>query len=231
MKDLSNPEYSSPFNISAIRKTSEIKNRSFYRKFGKRAFDICLAVLLLPIIGPVILVVWALVRRDGGAGFYTQQRVGLNGKEFACCKLRTMRIDAEEILAKLCAENPEVAAEWNTRQKLSNDPRITRVGAFLRATSLDELPQLWNVLRGDMSFVGPRPFMASQQEMYLAAGGKAYFLSRPGITGMWQIEGRGTTAFIDRIQYDNSYYKDMSIALDLRLIMATAGVVLKSTGE
>jgi lipopolysaccharide/colanic/teichoic acid biosynthesis glycosyltransferase len=186
---------------------------------------------LLPIIGPVVLVLWLMVRRDGGSGFYAQPRVGLNGKTFPCFKLRTMHVDAEAILKKLCDENPEIAAEWNTRQKLADDPRITKVGSFLRATSLDELPQLWNVLIGQMSFVGPRPFMSCQEEMYTEAGGKAYFLSRPGITGLWQIEGRGTTAFVDRIQFDNRYYDDMSLAMDVRLILATAGVVVKSTGE
>jgi lipopolysaccharide/colanic/teichoic acid biosynthesis glycosyltransferase len=230
MKDMSNPEYTTSFNISG--KTPETTQiRSVYRNFGKRLFDIALAVLLLPIIGPVVLVLWLLVRRDGGSGFYNQPRVGLNGKTFPCYKLRTMHVDAEAILEKLCAENPEIAAEWHTRQKLADDPRITRVGAFLRATSLDELPQLWNVLRGHMSFVGPRPFMSNQQDMYLAAGGRSYFLSRPGITGLWQIEGRGTTAFVDRIQFDNAYYKEMSLAMDVRLILATAGVVVNSTGE
>ncbi|WP_417257869.1 sugar transferase [Celeribacter sp.] len=197
----------------------------------KRVFDLVFALMIAPIAVPLIALLWALVRIEGKPAIYAHSRVGKDGKLFNCYKLRTMKLDADAILAKLCAENPEIAAEWHTYQKLENDPRITRIGRFLRATSLDELPQLWNVIKGDMSFVGPRPYTADQEAMYENAGGHAYRSMRPGITGIWQVEGRSTTTFIDRARYDNDYGARQSLALDLSLIARTFGVVLAKTGR
>lgn len=212
---------------------STISQRRFsaYSAIGKRSFDIVFAILLLPILVPVIALLWVMARRDGGPGFYAQDRVGLNGKVFRCLKMRTMVMNAERVLQDLCDADPEIAQEWLTNQKLLNDPRITRIGRFLRATSLDELPQIWNVLRGEMSFVGPRPFMVEQDDLYRRAGGEAYYHLRPGITGLWQIEGRGTTSFVSRVQYDNDYLKRISPVLDAKLMVKTVTVVFNRTGH
>ena len=208
-----------------------VAKKSLYRIVGKRIFDLGLVFLSAPLWAPLIAILWLIARRDGGAGFYGQERVGLNGQKFTCWKLRTMVPHAETVLDEMLAKNPDLAREWQLHQKLQNDPRITRIGAFLRATSLDELPQIWNVLRGDMSLVGPRPFMTDQTSLYTAAGGQAYFRLRPGITGLWQVGGRNATAFVDRIDYDDSYYMTVSFGLDIRLILRTFLVVLRSNGQ
>ncbi|SDG37477.1 Sugar transferase involved in LPS biosynthesis (colanic, teichoic acid) [Celeribacter baekdonensis] len=205
--------------------------RIFYRKYGKRIFDMLLLLIAAPIIVPVVLVLALLVKRDGGPAFFTQKRVGMNGKVFKCYKLRSMRVDAEEVLERLCREDPAVAEEWTTFQKLTNDPRITRIGHIIRATSLDELPQLLNVFRGDMSLIGPRPFMPSQMSIYTSAKGKAYFNMRPGLSGPWQVSGRGETTFADRVAFDEGYERDLSFATDVKLTWKTFAVVLNRTGH
>lgn len=212
-------------------KRGGFSNNGKYSAYFKRAFDLIFSILLLPVLAPLIGVIWLLVKRDGGPGFFTQERVGQNGKKFICWKVRTMAIDAEKILKDMCDSNPEIAADWAKNQKLKNDPRITKIGAFLRSTSLDELPQLWNVLKGDMSLVGPRPFMTSQEQGYRSAGGKLYFEMRPGVTGFWQIEGRGVTTFNDRIPYDDSYRANLSFLTDAVLILKTVAVIFRRTGH
>lgn len=207
------------------------KLRPVYLNGFKRAFDIVFSLMVLPFLAPIIAIMYLLVRMDGGPGFFGQERVGLNGRVFKCWKLRSMVTDAEKALADACARCPKVAEEWERMQKLEDDPRITRVGKFIRETSLDELPQIWNVLRGDMSIIGPRPFMVEQEEIYReAGGGDGYFKLRPGISGLWQTEGRGTTSFVSRIQYDNKYYKNISLGLDLWILFRTVVVVLRRTG-
>ncbi len=219
----------SPARVAASGKTG-IRS-GFYFNRGKRVFDVLVMALALPTFLPLILVLWALVRRDGGPGFYYQPRVGRDGRIFNCWKLRTMAVDAEERLRKMCESDPRIAHEWHEHQKLANDPRITRIGHLLRKTSLDELPQLWNILRGEMSIVGPRPFMPAQQALYTEAGGRAYFHMRPGVTGAWQVDGRGTTRFVDRVRFDESYYNAASLPHDLGLILRTVTVVLRMTGR
>lgn len=201
-----------------------------YRRGGKRVFDIVFSLILLPLLLFVMAAAWVAIRRDGGAACFTQARVGRNGKVFKCYKFRSMVLGAERVLEEMCANDPLVALEWNTHQKLRKDPRITKVGAFLRKTSLDELPQIFNVLRGDMSLVGPRPFMPSQQAIYDAAGGKAYYTLRPGVTGLWQIVSRQDTTFKARVHFDESYSQNLSLGGDLSLIMRTASVVISHTG-
>ncbi|WP_424943488.1 sugar transferase [Aliiroseovarius crassostreae] len=203
----------------------------FYRDFSKRVLDFAVAIFLLPLLVPVIGLFILMIKRDGGPGLYAQERVGLNGKRFQCWKLRTMVQDAELILEDLCATDPLIAREWAKNQKLADDPRITPIGRFLRATSLDELPQIFNVLIGDMSFVGPRPFMTSQEFLYKNAGGQAYFHMRPGITGPWQVSGRNETGFLDRIRFDQMYLEQQSLPKDLMLMLRTAGVVVRQTGR
>ncbi|MEO0655166.1 MAG: sugar transferase, partial [Pseudomonadota bacterium] len=151
----------------------------FYRNFAKRALDISLVVLCLPAILPLILVLAAIVAWQGGSPFYRQQRIGLKGRVFHMWKLRSMVRDADQVLEQCLDSSPALRAEWTTKQKLINDPRVTSLGRFLRKSSLDELPQLWNVLRGEMALVGPRPMTPEQAPIY---PGRAYFAVRPGLT-------------------------------------------------
>ncbi|MEM8789488.1 MAG: sugar transferase [Pseudomonadota bacterium] len=215
----------------AKRSVPQWKRPNGYLSGPKRALDLVLAALLLPIVAPLLLLLYVIVRLDGGPGFYGQTRVGQYGSRFKCWKLRTMVVNAEQALEDACARDPKVAAEWQAMQKLKDDPRITPIGELLRKTSLDELPQIWNVIRGEMSFLGPRPFMVEQQKLYTdAGGGDGYFLMRPGISGLWQTEGRSHTKFVDRIRYDNMYLAKVSFGYDMWLILRTVMVLLKRTG-
>jgi exopolysaccharide production protein ExoY len=199
----------------------------FYRTYLKRALDIVAVVAALPFLVPLVLLLAHLVRRDGGPAFYVQDRVGMNGRLFRLWKLRTMVVDAEALLADHLARNPQARAEWHESQKLKNDPRITPVGRILRKTSLDELPQLWNVLRGEMSLVGPRPMMPVQQALY---PGRVYYQLRPGLTGFWQISDRNETAFAGRAEYDAAYAARLSLLTDLGVLLRTVWIVLRGTG-
>lgn len=198
-----------------------------YRRLVKRGIDVAAVVLTLPVTVPLIGVLALCVARHGGSPFYAQTRVGRHGKPFSMWKLRSMVGDAEARMEEYLACNPEARAEWDSTQKLRADPRVTAFGAFLRKTSLDELPQLWNVLKGEMSLVGPRPMMLSQQALY---PGVAYYALRPGITGYWQTAGRNRTTFEARAEYDTAYERTLSFATDLRILALTVGVVLKGTG-
>lgn len=198
-----------------------------YRAAIKRALDVALVVMVAPVVLPVVAALAAAVRRDGGSAFYSQLRVGRGGRTFRIWKLRTMVPDADARLRHMLATDPAARAEWDDTQKLRRDPRITAAGRFLRRTSLDELPQLWNVLAGDMSLVGPRPMMPDQTARY---PGTAYFALRPGITGLWQTEGRNATSFAARAEYDARYEAAVTLAADLRILARTAGVVMRGTG-
>jgi exopolysaccharide production protein ExoY len=205
--------------------------RSHYAMWGKRTFDLTLATLALPVVLIVYAVVWVLNIGSKQKMVFSQARVGKDGQVFMCFKLQTMVNDAEQVLADMCEQNPDVKAEWDEFQKLEKDPRITKVGKFLRRTSLDELPQVFNVLRGDMSIVGPRPFIESQNDLYISGGGTHYFAMKPGITGNWQVEGRGNTSFLSRISYDRLYFSKTSLFEDLRLVGRTVKVLLKMSGR
>lgn len=198
-----------------------------YRNALKRAFDISAVVLAAPFVVPLVFGLALAVRRDGGQAFYTQQRVGKDGRHFRMWKLRSMVTDADARMADYLAAHPEARREWEETQKLKRDPRITRFGQFLRKSSLDELPQLWNVMTGDMSLVGPRPMMLNQQALY---PGNAYYRLRPGITGPWQTSGRNDTSFASRAEFDAEYDRTLSFRTDLRLLFRTVGVVMKCTG-
>lgn len=198
-----------------------------YRKRYKRWLDILFVLLAAPIVVPLVAMFALIIASDGASPFYRQRRVGKNGKVFEMLKIRTMVVDAEEQLEAYLERDPEARAEWGRTQKLKNDPRITAMGKFLRKSSLDELPQLWNVLRGDMSIVGPRPMMVDQQPLY---PGLYYYALRPGITGPWQVSDRNETTFSARAEFDNDYYRDLSLKTDLALLARTVGVVLRCTG-
>jgi lipopolysaccharide/colanic/teichoic acid biosynthesis glycosyltransferase len=201
--------------------------RGLYRHHLKRAFDVLAVLLAAPIVLPLVLLLALLIRRDGGSAFYRQTRIGLNGRSFRIWKLRSMVMDAEGRMAAHLARDPAARAEWEETQKLKSDPRVTPVGRLIRKTSLDELPQLWNVLRGDMSLVGPRPMMPEQARLY---PGRAYYSLRPGITGFWQISSRNETSFAGRAAYDTRYARRISFATDLGVLLATVRVVLRGTG-
>jgi lipopolysaccharide/colanic/teichoic acid biosynthesis glycosyltransferase len=216
----------SPF-IAGLRVTSSV-GYGPYRAFGKRALDVTLVVLSIPPVLIVTLIMALVIMMDGKSPFYAQMRVGVNGRVFKMWKMRTMVPNADKVLAAYLANNPEAKAEWDRNQKLKNDPRITRFGRLFRATSLDELPQLFNVLIGDMSLVGPRPIMCNQRSLY---PGIEYYSMRPGITGYWQTSVRNESSFRQRASYDADYYRDISLATDLSLVGKTFGVVLRATGQ
>ncbi|MBI1417900.1 MAG: sugar transferase [Limimaricola sp.] len=209
---------------------SQTAGTSLYASVGKRIFDIAFALALVPVVVPVVSVVWLVARKDGGPGFFGHKRVGKDGKEFICWKLRTMVPDAEEVLKDLLAADPGAAKEWAETHKLRKDPRITRIGRALRKSSLDELPQLWNVLRGDMSFVGPRPVPRDELRKYGAAI-PAYCSLRPGITGLWQVSGRNDVSYDDRVAMDVGYASRSNFLLDLWIIIGTVGAVFRRTGH
>ncbi len=204
------------------------RRTSLYRRYVKRPLDVFLVLLGSPIVVPVVFILALLVWKSGGQPFYSQQRVGRDGKQYRMWKLRSMVIDADQRLATYLEENEEARLEWETTQKLRHDPRVTPIGHFIRRSSLDELPQLWNVLKGDMSLIGPRPMMPCQEDMYQC---DAYYVIRPGITGYWQTAGRNNTSFADRAWFDERYERDLSFGNDLGILVRTVGVVLKATGH
>lgn len=206
---------------------SPARRRGIYRNGLKRAFDFLAVALTLPFLLPFVLLLALLVALDGGQPFYRQARVGHNGRIYAMWKLRSMEPDAERKLAIHLEQNPLARSEWDLNQKLQRDPRITPLGRFLRASSLDELPQLWNVLKGDMSLVGPRPMMPEQEHLY---PGRAYYLLRPGITGTWQVSSRNQSTFADRAAYDTGYEQQLSFIADMKILASTVRVVLRGTG-
>lgn len=198
-----------------------------YRLVFKRVLDVGATLAGLPIVLPLVAVLAAVVALEGGKPFYRQVRVGKGGKPFLMWKLRSMVPDADARMADYLAANPAARAEWDSTQKLRDDPRITRFGGFLRRASLDELPQLWNVLRGDMSLVGPRPMLINQQPIY---PGQAYYALRPGVTGYWQTAGRNRTTFEVRADYDTAYEANVTLKADLEILLRTLGVVVRGTG-
>ena len=203
---------------------------SRYARWGKALFDLGLGLMLLPVLLPVILVLCVLVAMDGGLPIFGHKRIGKDGREFRCWKIRTMVVDAQERLKKHLADNPEAAAEWQQNFKLENDPRITRIGRFLRKSSLDELPQLFNVFRGEMSFVGPRPVVRDELLRY-GLHQQVYMSMRPGVTGLWQVSGRNDVAYDQRISMDVQYAREVSLTEDVRIVAKTVSSVLSLTGK
>lgn len=198
-----------------------------YKTTGKRLLDIALVLLALPAVAPIIAIAAVIIMLDGANPFYFQRRVGFANRIFWMVKLRSMVPNAEERLERHLSENPAAKAEWDDKQKLYNDPRITGVGRIIRKFSIDELPQLWNVLCGDMSLVGPRPMMPEQRVLY---PGRAYYRLRPGITGTWQISDRNDCSFSHRAVYDEEYENSLSSKTDLMVMLNTVRVVVKGTG-
>lgn len=198
-----------------------------YKSHFKRVFDVLFVVAAAPIAAPLVALFALFAALDGASPFYRQRRIGRNGYAFNMLKIRSMVPNAHDRLAHHLAGNPAARAEWDSTQKLKNDPRITLFGKILRKSSLDELPQLWNVLRGDMSIVGPRPIMPEQIHLY---PGTEYYAMRPGLTGLWQVSDRNETTFAERAMYDTAYYQSLSLKSDLSILARTVGVVLRCTG-
>ena len=199
-----------------------------YRNGIKRLLDVLVIGLTAVATVPLIALLAMLVALQGGHAFYSQARVGRGGRVYTIWKLRSMGMNADAALEAHLAADPAARAEWDRTQKLKSDPRVTGFGRFLRKTSLDELPQLWNVFKGDMSLVGPRPIMPEQRSLY---PGQAYYRLRPGITGLWQVSARNESAFADRAGFDADYDRRISLRTDLCLLAATVRVVLRGTGH
>jgi len=197
----------------------------------KRTFDLLFSLLILTLLSPLYFLIWLSIKLSSrGKAFYSHERVGRGGKYFRCYKFRTMYRDADKRLKDILESNPVLQEEWKKNFKLKKDPRITPVGRFLRKTSLDELPQFWNVLKGDLSVVGPRPVV--QEEIDEHFGVKAYkILSiRPGITGIWQVSGRNDTSYETRIKMDEQYVDKHSLFLDIKLVLKTVPCMISSRG-
>jgi len=197
---------------------------------AKRAIDVALAGAALLATLPLLVVLFCLVRADGGPAFFGHRRVGRNNRTFVCWKFRTMVPDSEDYLHRLLVSCPQARAQWERERKLDPDPRITRLGAVLRRTSLDELPQLVNVLRGDMSLVGPRPVVADELERFYRDRSRYYLSVRPGLTGLWQVSGRNGLSYAARVRLDAWYVMHWSLFLDLRILLRTVRVVASGRG-
>ena len=202
--------------------------RGFYAAWGKRAFDILLSLAILFLAAPVLVALAAALWLENGKVFYVQVRLGKDGRRFRMWKLRSMVDNADQLLESYLARDPALRREWDLTQKLKRDPRITPVGQFIRMTSLDEVPQIFNVLTGDMSVVGPRPMLPEQLPMY--DNPAAYFAVRPGITGLWQVEARNEAAFALRSLHDTLYVRRFSAWQDLRIMMRTFSAMVRATG-
>ncbi|CAI0871499.1 undecaprenyl-phosphate galactose phosphotransferase WbaP [Serratia ficaria] len=213
--------------VMILRVSNSLAKRT--SRFLKRTFDIIGSVSIILLLSPILAILAYLVSKDGGKAIYGHERVGRDGNKFKCLKFRSMVMNSQEVLKQLLENDPEARAEWDKDFKLKNDPRITRVGKFIRKTSLDELPQLFNVLKGEMSLVGPRPVIEKELERY--AGDVDYYLmAKPGMTGLWQVSGRNDVDYDTRVYFDAWYVKNWSLWNDIAILFKTINVVLKRDG-
>jgi Undecaprenyl-phosphate galactose phosphotransferase WbaP len=214
-----------PYDTAIDTPSSKAPAKAFSKKF----FDVILAIILIFFFAPLLLIISAIVKLDGGPAFFGHTRIGEDGKPFRCWKFRSMTVHADVVLAKLLATDAEARAEWAKDFKLRNDPRITRIGGFLRKSSLDELPQLFNVLKGEMSLVGPRPIVSAEVDRYGTAF-VDYVACRPGITGLWQVSGRNDVDYASRVALDKHYAQTWSFARDVNILFRTVIVVARRSG-
>jgi Undecaprenyl-phosphate galactose phosphotransferase WbaP len=204
--------------------------KMFWNLALKRAMDLVIVILGGILISPLLLLIAVLVKLSSpGPAFYAHTRIGLNGRQIKMYKFRSMCADADKKLAELLENNPTAKKEWEKEHKLKDDPRITPLGNFLRKSSLDELPQLYNILKGDMSLVGPRPVTFEERQKY-GTDFERIFSVRPGLTGMWQVSGRSEASYADRVMFDTYYLQSWSIWLDFWILYKTLGVVLNKRG-
>lgn len=198
---------------------------------AKRAFDVLVALVALCVAAPVMVITSVAIKLlDGGPVFFVQQRIGFAERSFPCLKFRTMEMGAEEKLRQYLLAHDGAAAEWQSSRKLKRDPRITLIGGALRRTSIDELPQLFNVLLGHMSMVGPRPVVAEEIQYY-GGDAQAYFSTRPGLTGAWQISGRNDISYPERVQLDCRYCSQWSFSKDVMIMLKTLPILLMRKGS
>jgi Undecaprenyl-phosphate galactose phosphotransferase WbaP len=199
-------------------------------KLAKRALDLTIALLAAPLVLPLVALFALLIKlQDAGPAFYANERLGYGAKKFKAWKLRSMVMNGDHVLHKHLEKNPAERAHWQATQKLKHDPRITRIGRFIRKTSIDELPQLWNVFIGEMSVVGPRPILENQVEMY-GSSFSLYKQVRPGITGLWQVSGRNHLSFAERVTLDKYVIQNWSVWLDIYILARTFGALLTAHG-
>lgn len=198
---------------------------------SKRSFDILVALAALVLLSPIFVLIMALVKySDGGSVFYGHRRIGYNGSTFRCLKFRTMSENGDAVLQQYLQQNPAAYEEWRATRKLQNDPRVTVIGTVLRKLSLDELPQLINIIRGEMSLVGPRPVVEDELELYEASA--VYYLqTRPGLTGLWQVSGRNDVSYETRVAFDTQYVRNWSLIADLVIVVRTIPAVCMSRGS
>ncbi|WP_022952943.1 sugar transferase [Leucothrix mucor] len=195
----------------------------------KRTVDCIGSLVLIIIFSPILAIIALLIRRDGGSSIYKQERIGYGGKTFKCYKFRSMVMNSKQRLEEVLAADPKAREEWENDFKLKNDPRITAIGNFLRKTSLDELPQLFNVLQGDMSLVGPRPVVPDELPRYGALTQK-YLSARPGMTGLWQVSGRNDVTYRERVSLDCYYIENWKLHTDFVLMLKTVTVIFHGKG-
>lgn len=198
-------------------------------RFVKTLFDQLVALILLLVLSPLFLALAFLVRADGGPVLFGHKRIGENGRHFRCLKFRSMVLDADSVLQQVLVTNPDARLEWDATHKLHNDPRVTPIGRVLRKTSIDELPQLLNVLRGEMSLVGPRPIIDAEIPRY-GRDISYYFEAKPGITGLWQVSGRSNTTYEHRVRLDVWYVRNWSLWHDIAILLKTLPAVLRKEG-
>ena len=210
-----------------LRVNNNLAKRS--SRILKRTMDIVGSLAIITLLSPVLLYLYFSVKKDGGNAIYGHPRIGRNGKTFKCLKFRSMVMNSKEVLDELLRTDPEARAEWEKDFKLKNDPRITKIGAFIRKTSLDELPQLFNVLKGEMSLVGPRPIVAEELDRY-QDDVEYYLMAKPGMTGLWQVSGRNDVDYSTRVYFDSWYVKNWSLWNDIAILFKTVNVVLKRDG-
>lgn len=199
-------------------------------RIAKRAMDLLLVAFLLPFLLPLFAILAILIKLTSpGPVFYRHLRIGQHGRPFCLWKFRTMWVEGDSILSRHLEENPEAKKQWLRQYKLQSDPRVTPLGRFLRKTSLDEIPQLLNVLRGEMSFVGPRPVIAAEVPRY-GGGLTIYLAAKPGLTGLWQVRGRGKVRYELRVSYDLEYVSTWSLRQDLKLLLRTLPALWSAEG-
>ena len=216
--------------IDTVHVVSVGRPQRLWGRLAKRTLDVIGAALGLLFFAPVLLLVAAAVAiSEGRPVIYAHSRVGRGGRRFDCLKFRTMARDSEARLAAHLVASPEARREWQETQKLEDDPRVGCLGRVLRRSSLDELPQLWNVLRGDMSLVGPRPVVEDEERFY-GPHFEAYKSVRPGLTGAWQVSGRSDTSYEQRVALDVSYVRDGGLLVDMDIILRTVSVILTGRG-
>ncbi|WP_457593297.1 exopolysaccharide biosynthesis polyprenyl glycosylphosphotransferase [Hydrogenimonas sp.] len=229
--DLTQSHIYSLFNTRTNLIVFKNRLKSKYRQCTQFLFNYSLAIILLPLLLPIIGIIAILIKQESpGPVFFAHIRIGKDGKPIPIYKFRSMYEDAQQRLEKMLKEDPAIKEEWEKNFKLKNDPRITKIGAFLRKTSLDELPQIFNVLRGEMNFVGPRPVVKEEIDQYYKNNAVYYYMVKPGITGLWQVSGRSDTDYDFRVKTDKWYVTNWSLWLDIIILFKTVKVVLKREG-